>query len=52
MLYWTLSLLVISLITAVFGFTNIAADSTRVATLLFAVSGIMFAMSFAFQLMD
>ena len=52
MLFWTLMFLVISLIAAVFGFTNIAADSTRVAKLLFAVSIIMFALSFAFQLMD
>ena len=51
MLYWTIICLVIALIAAVFGFTNVAADSARPAKVMFAIFFIMFIVSFALQLL-
>ena len=50
MLGWTLIFLVIALIAAVLGFTNIADESTRAAKLFFTIFVIMFLVSFALQL--
>jgi uncharacterized membrane protein YtjA (UPF0391 family) len=49
MLYWTLVFLVIALIAAVFGFTNMAAESAGVAKIFFTIFAIMFLVSFALQ---
>jgi len=50
MLIWTWIFLVIALISAVFGFTHIAAESARIAKFFFAIFVIMFLASFALQL--
>jgi len=50
MLTWTLIFLVTSLISAVFGFTHIAAESASIAKVFFAIFVIMFLVSFALQL--
>jgi uncharacterized membrane protein YtjA (UPF0391 family) len=50
MLHWTLVFLVIALIAAVFGFTNMAAESAGVAKVFFTIFVIMFLVSFALQL--
>jgi len=49
MLTWTAIFLVIALISAVIGFTNIAAESARIAKVFFAIFVIMFLASFALQ---
>jgi uncharacterized membrane protein YtjA (UPF0391 family) len=49
MLTWTVIFLVIALISAVIGFTNIAAESARIAKVFFAIFVIMFLASFAMQ---
>jgi len=51
MFVWTLIFLVVGLIAAVFGFTNIADESARVAKLCFSIFVIMFLLSFALQLL-
>jgi uncharacterized membrane protein YtjA (UPF0391 family) len=51
MLYWTLILMVIALAAAIFGFTNIATESARIAKVFFAIFFIMFLASFAIQLL-
>jgi len=51
MMYWTLICLVVALIAAVFGFTDVASESTRHAKLLFTIFFIMFIVSFALQLL-
>jgi uncharacterized membrane protein YtjA (UPF0391 family) len=51
MMYWTLVFLMISLIAAVFGFTNLARESARIAKVLFVIFAIMFVASFAIQLL-
>jgi len=50
MLSWTMLFLVIALIAAVFGFTNVASESAGVAKVFFTIFVIMFLASFALQL--
>ena len=51
MLYWSLIFLVVALISAIFGFTDLASDSARVAKIFFAIFLVMFLASFAIQLL-
>jgi len=51
MLNWTVISLVIAVIAAAFGFTDIASESARIAKLFFAIFFIMFLVSLALQLM-
>jgi len=51
MLSWAAVFFIISIIAAVFGFTNVAADSARPAKVMFAIFFIMFIVSFALQLL-
>jgi len=51
MFFWTMMLLVISLIAAVFGFTNVAAESAGSAKVFFTIFVIMFLASFALQIL-
>ncbi len=49
MLFWTFLFLVIAILAAVFGFTNVAAESTGKAKVFFAIFFLMFLVSFAIQ---
>jgi uncharacterized membrane protein YtjA (UPF0391 family) len=51
MLTWTLFFLVIALISAILGFTQVAAESAKIAKVFFAIFAIMFIVSFALQLL-
>jgi len=51
MLFWTLTFLVIALTSAVFGFVNVAQESTQFAKVFFTIFVIMFLASFALQLL-
>jgi uncharacterized membrane protein YtjA (UPF0391 family) len=52
MLTWTLIFLVIALIAAVMGFTNIASESAKVTKVFFAIFVILFLVSFTMQLLS
>ena len=51
MLFWTMIFLVIALIAAVFGFTDMATESAKIAKVFFAIFVIMFLASLALQLL-
>ena len=51
MLFWTMIFIVTALIAAVFGFTDIASESAKVAKVFFAIFVIMFLASLALQLL-
>lgn len=49
MLQWTLLFLVVALIAAVFGFTNIAAAATEIAKIIFVIFLVLFVISLIMQ---